>query len=301
MKIFFVRINLFLEKLINGFEIQLKVSDEPEVTPTPEATPTPEVVPTPEVAPTATPTPTVTPTTTVTPSPYPKIEAEQKSDDDLTLIFDGAENISVEEKGRQIENANTDKNDVEGSLFRHLKLKGTPKSKTSIKLTWKSVKEADGYIIYGSKCGSKMKYITTLKGSSTKSYIVKKLKKGTYYKYMVVAYKTTSSGDKVLTSSKSAHIATKGSKKNSNFASLKLKKSSLKIKNGKKADIKATLKKPKGQQVKVHIAKLRYESENPAVATVSHNGKIKGIGKGKTKINVYTQNGICKTVTVTIR
>lgn len=262
-------------------------------------------------APTPAPTATVEPTTepidigeptpSAVPSASPEVTPTADPASDLTKVFPEAENITVEEKQQAIENANTDKDDVKGSTQKFLKLKGVPKKKNAIKLTWKSIKQADGYIIYGSKCGSKMKYITTVKGSGKKTFTVKKLKKGTYYKYMVVAYKTTPSGDKVLTSSKSVHVATDGSKKG-NPSKLIVKKSKLKVKKGKTVKIKAKVKNPKGKKVSTHIAKVRYESSDPSVATVNKKGKVKGLTKGKTAtIYVYSQNGLCKTVKVTVK
>ena len=63
--------------------------------------------------------------------------------------------------------------------------------------------------------------------------------------------------------------------------------------------IKASYKKKK--KVSVHIAKFRYESSNDKVATVDKKGKVTATGKGTCKIYVFTQNGICKTVNVTVK
>lgn len=54
-------------------------------------------------------------------------------------------------------------------------------------------------------------------------------------------------------------------------------------------------------KVKTHIAKIRYESSNPAVATVNKKGKIKGISKGSCQIYMYTQNGLYKKVKVAVQ
>ncbi|MBO4863028.1 MAG: Ig-like domain-containing protein [Eubacterium sp.] len=274
--------------IFDSCNLKIKYGNDLATTPTPEPTPTADPSSSPE--PTASAEPTTSPSAAPTENPA----------DDLTSIFPEAENILVEEKQAVIENANTDKGDVEGSTMKFLMLKGTPKKNNAIKLTWKSIKQADGYIIYGSKCGNKMKYITTVKGSGKKTFTIKKLKKNTYYKYMVVAYKTTSVGDKVLTTSKSVHVATGGGKKG-NPTKLKVKKTKLSIKKGKTSKIKATVKKPKGKKVSTHIAKVRYESTDPSVATVSKSGKVKALKAGKAKIHCYTQNGICKTVNVTVK
>lgn len=252
-----------------------------------------KAAPTPE--PTATPTADPTADPEVTPSGEPT--ATPAADADIIKEIPYAENIPVEEKEKEITVKNTDKDDIPGSAHRFLMLKASPK-KTSIKLTWKKIKGADGYVIYGAKCGKKMAKIATITDPAKKSYTVKKLKKGTYYKFIVVAYKNTAEAEKVITTAKSIHAATSGGLKG-NPISLKVKKSKLKLKTGKTAKIKASYKKNK--KVSVHIAKFRYESSNEKVATVDKKGKVKAVGNGTCKIYVFTQNGICKTVKVTVK
>ena len=232
-----------------------------------------------------------------TKKPEPKPTEAPKAEEDITKIFSYAENVPVETKEKVIKTTNTDKKDVEGSVHKYLMLKISPK-KTSIKLSWNKINGASGYIIYGAKCGKNMEPLVTISNPGTNSYTFKKLKKGTYYKYLVVSYKTTSTGDKVISTSKSVHATTDEGKKG-NPTSLKLKKSKLTVKKGKKKAIKASFTKKK--PVAIHIAKFRYESDNPKIATVDKNGKVKGVSKGKTKIYVYTQNGLCKTVSITVK
>ena len=57
----------------------------------------------------------------------------------------------------------------------------------------------------------------------------------------------------------------------------------------------------KKKKMKIHIAKFRYESSNPKVATVSSKGKVKGKKKGTATIFVIAQNGVYKTVKVTVK
>lgn len=238
--------------------------------------------------------------TTPAPAPTP---APVVVDEDISKTIPYAENIPVVKKETVIKTTNTDKKDVEGSTNQYLMLKGVPKGKTKITLTWKKINGADGYIIYGSKCGSAMTKQITLASGSKKKYVVsmvdgKKLKKGTYYKFTVVAYKKTATGEKVITTSKSVHVVTDGGK-NGNPTKIKVKKSKLTVKKKKTVKIKASLTSKK--KVRTHIAKFRYESANPAIATVNKSGKVKGIKAGKVKIYVYTQNGLMKTVTVTVK
>ncbi len=70
-------------------------------------------------------------------------------------------------------------------------------SKGTVKLKWKKVKNADGYVVYRStKKGSGYKAVKTIKKGSTVTYTKKNLKKGKTYYYKVKAYKKKSSGKK---------------------------------------------------------------------------------------------------------
>lgn len=180
-----------------------------------------------------------------------------------------------------------------------LQLKGTA-GNTSVRLTWKEAKEADGYIVYGSRCGKKLVKLKTIKNRKTTSYKQSKLKTGTYYKYRVVAYRLVNGKRNTIASSKGVHVITNGGKY-ANPLKVTTKVSKLTVSVGKTKTIKASVVAPKNQKMKQHIAQIRYESGNPAVAKVTDNGKIKGIAKGSCSIYVYAQNGVCKKISVTVK
>lgn len=191
-------------------------------------------------------------------------------------------------------------------------------TKNSIKLSWKAASGTSQYIVYGNKCGkgNKFKRITAL-SSSGRSFNVKqaagaKLKKGVYYKFIVIA---VDSGNNVISSSKIVHVSTAGNKKAANPKKVvvkakvnakgkKIKKakalSKTVIKKGKTVALKSSFTKAKKTKVKKH-AGIRYESSNPAVASVSSKGKIKGLKKGKAVIYAFAQNGINKKVKITVK
>ena len=206
---------------------------------------------------------------------------------------------TVEKEEEKVISTNTDKGDVKGSKFYKLRLKATGKTK-SIKLTWQKVKDADGYIIYGARCGKSMKKIKTIKDGKKVTYTQKKLKKGKYYKYMVVAYKNVDGKKYTIATSKSAHAVTKGGKYG-NPTKVSVKSSKMTINVGKKKTIKASYTLPKGKKASIHIAKFRYESTNTKVATVTKKGVVKAKKKGTTYIYVYAQNGVYKKVKVTVK
>ena len=189
--------------------------------------------------------------------------------------------------------------DYKGSNFGLLKAKTTKITKKSVTVKWNKVKNADGYIVYGAKCGAKSKYkVLKVVSGKTTSYTQNKLKKGTYYKYNIVAFKNIN-GAKVTTAvSKKIHATTLGGKYGVAKA-VKVNKTKATIKKGKTFKIKASEIK-KDKKIRRHRA-ICYESSNTKIATVNSKGKIKAKKKGKCTIYVYAQNGVYKTVKVTVK
>lgn len=189
--------------------------------------------------------------------------------------------------------------DYKGSNFGLLRAQTTKLKKNSVTVKWNKVKNADGYIVYGAKCGAKSKYkVLKVVSGKTTSYTHKKLKKGTYYKYNIVAFKYVNGVKVTLAASKKIHATTLGGKYGVAKA-VKLNKSKVKIKKGKTFKIKASEIK-KDKKIKRHRA-ICYESSNTKIATVNSKGKIKAKKKGKCTIYVYAQNGVYKAVKVTVK
>ena len=184
--------------------------------------------------------------------------------------------------------------DISGSQFGLLQAKANKVTKSSIKVQWKKIKGAKGYIIYGNKCGKKYQKLTSVKGLF---WTQRKLKKGTYYKYMVVAY---NGKGKAIAYSKTIHVTTLGGKK-VNPTNVKLKspkKLTLKVK--KKAQIKASYVLAKKAKMSNHRG-LAYESSNTKVASVSKKGQITAKKKGVCTIYVYGQNGSMNKIQVKVQ
>ncbi len=204
--------------------------------------------------------------------------------------------VSIEEAQKAVTSANTDKSDVSGSKYSALKVKAKGGNK-SVSLSWSKVKGASGYLVFGAKYGKKMKLLKELPASK-KSFKITKLSKGTYYKYIVAAYQNIMGEKRVTETSVTVHVCTTGGKKK-NPTGITNVKSKINIKKGKSVTLKPKLKPVKN--VASRMAKFRYESSNPAVATVNKKGKITGKKKGNCYIYVYTQNGISKKVKVTVK
>lgn len=192
--------------------------------------------------------------------------------------------------------------DIKDSTFNSLQLRAKKTGKNYINLSWTKVKGASGYIIYGNRCNSNGKVYPLRKVISTAkmSQKIMKLKKGTYYKYVVIAYKMTGAGQKVIASSKTIHVATAGGKVG-NYKKVKLNKEIVKLKCGKVFKIKAE-QVPEKKKLKVKRHRdICFESSNPAIATVSASGRVKAKKKGRCVIYVYSQSGTFNKMTVRVK
>ena len=192
---------------------------------------------------------------------------------------------------------------VDSETYSALKPKAAKVTASSIKLKWSKAKGAKKYIVYGNKNGSKYKFVkikqTSGKSCTVKKIGSKKLKKGTYYKFLIIAL---GSGNKVVASTPVIYVATSGSKKAANYNKIttKAKKNKVTVKRKKTFKLAAAAKAPAKQKVK-KIKGLRYESTKPSVATVDARGVIKGVKKGKCVVYVYTQNGLAVKINVTVK
>ena len=203
--------------------------------------------------------------------------------------------------------------DITESTFTSLQAQAVKTTKKAVKLKWKSQNIADGYLIYAAPCNTKKKkntykLIQTIPSNNSVTYTHKSLKKGTYYKYIVAAYKDIG-GQKVYTAlSKTIHATTPGGKYGNGKAvkiktgkGLTYKKGNytLRIKKNKKYKLRASEVK-ENKKIQRH-RKLAYESDNTGIATVSAKGVIKAKTKGSCNVYVYGQNGRYAKVKVTVK
>lgn len=194
--------------------------------------------------------------------------------------------------------------------FRRLRARSVKQTKTSVTLQWNIIEDADGYFVYGNRCNTgtksyKYRKRATITGGDISTWTQKDLKKGTYYKYVVKAYRLVN-GKKVVTdTSISVHAVTGGGKYgNAKAVSVtqignKKNVSKMTLKMGKTAQIKAKEVK-KDKKIARH-RKLCYESSNTKVATVTPDGLIRATGKGTCTIWVYAQNGVYKALKITVK
>lgn len=193
------------------------------------------------------------------------------------------------------------------------------KGKAIQKLSWNKIDEADGYFIYSSVSGKKMKKVfdtrkraskkkakkSTAKstGAKTVTYTFKKRKSGTVYQYQIRAYKLVNGKKKVFCKSMVVYsVANNQSGKLTNVKNIKLKKKSytLQVKQTAKIKAKYTAYK-KNKKLYSRVKTFRYISSNTNVATVTKAGKIKTVKAGTCTIYVLAHNGVRKAVKVTVR
>lgn len=190
--------------------------------------------------------------------------------------------------------------DLKNSSFAKIQARADKTTKNSIRLRWNKVKGADGYLIYGNKCNIKNKYlpITTINNPARTTYTLKKLETGTYYKYIVKAYKLVKGKKQDIAVSKTIHATTNGGKYG-NAKAVKVNKSKVTLKKNKKFTLKASEVK-KDKTIDIH-RRIAFESSNEKIATVSKKGVITAKKTGTCYIYAYAQNGTYQKIKVTVQ
>ncbi len=180
---------------------------------------------------------------------------------------------------------------------------GQPKGKRAIKTSWTKVPGASKYLVYGAKCGDKLKRIkvTTKNSFKVRKIKGKKLRKHSPYIFCVVAI---DKNGKVIAISKNFHvIAAKTMGDCANIKTITADKKSITLSKGKSVKVGAKVTLPKGKKhiSKKHGAKLRFTSDNPKVASVDKKGNVKAKYPGKATIYIQDTCGKYCTTVVTVK
>lgn len=177
---------------------------------------------------------------------------------------------------------------------------GVTSKEKSVTLRWNTVKDADGYMIYGAECGNNSKYrlLRTVRGN-VNSWTHTGLKKATYYRYSVVAYRNINKKKVTIAQTYSMHIATTG-KKHAYARNLQVNRTNVVLNRGKRTAFRTKVIYSSGK-IQNHIAAVRFSSSNSRVATVNSRGIISARNKGTCIIYCYAPNGVRKNVRVTVR
>ena len=231
-----------------------------------------------------------------------EIKAQQKPQNNNKNNSSNTSNNTIVSKAKTNRNKNT--------LALNAKLK-VSQTRNKINISWGKVQGAKGYDVYVQYCGKTFnaKSLNQVKSGSKTKITVKKvngkklnLKKN--YKIYIVAYTCQGTKKVELVKSIVSHIVGRKNTKQTNVKAIHLQKSKFTLKTGRTAVIKGKTillnakKKPLSDK---HAKTFRYASGNKNIATVSKNGKIKAIAKGKCTIYVYARNGYTKKVQVTVK
>ncbi|MGN0512615.1 MAG: dockerin type I domain-containing protein [Lachnospiraceae bacterium] len=176
-------------------------------------------------------------------------------------------------------------------------------SKTSIKMKWNAVPEADGYVIYWNQCGAKsaFKQIKVIKSGKTLTWTHKGLKKGSLNKYYVKAYKMIGNKKQFIKTSKQIHLAAEGGKY-TNVKKLNSGVSSVTLKKGKTKALKVTsIYAERNKKPVTHMRTIAYTTSNKKVAAVTSKGVIKAAGKGSCYIYITASSGVYTRVKVVVK
>ncbi len=173
-----------------------------------------------------------------------------------------------------------------------------------LSVSWDRVDEVKKVKIYFTYCGkefpSKATKTTTKNSVKIKKIKGKKLDLEKNFKLYLVGY--AANGNEIG-KTPTAHFVGKDNKKYTNVKSIKLTNSSVSVAKGQSTKIRAHTKladSKKKQLPKSHVAKIRYRSTIPGIATVDKNGWITGISPGECHVYVYAQNCLSKKVKVTV-
>lgn len=181
---------------------------------------------------------------------------------------------------------------TDGASFYPLLARQKKARKYDIRLTWQKIDGATSYTIYGNTCAKHNELVKIETTTETETTFTG-LKKGTYYKYIVVANGVKDGTVK----SCEVHVATSGGKFG-NASSVKLSKTAVTLSVKKTSTIKATV--TDDGNVDIH-RELSYESTDPSIAKVNKNGKITAVSEGTCYVYVYAQNGKYNRVKVTVK
>ena len=180
----------------------------------------------------------------------------------------------------------------------------TARGTDALNVTWTRARYVDGYDVYLKKCADKGRYqlVATVEGQDSAEATVTGLSPYTNYKGGVVAW-VMRDGSKqyVLDKSPVVHVITGGiCKGRVNPASLKLNHANVTLRIGRRVRLNGTVKGVlKGRLLK-HVARLRFVSSVPSVASVNAKGDVEALKGGTCVIYVLTNNGIWQSVNVTV-
>ncbi|MCR5282415.1 MAG: InlB B-repeat-containing protein [Lachnospiraceae bacterium] len=229
-----------------------------------------------------------------------KTEAEAKKKYKAAYKKWAKKNTSEAKITKKIRKTKTDTKNVKGAKYINLKLVASSQ-KEGIRLKWKRVKKAKGYLIYGAPYGSKMRLLDTVAGRNKTSWSQEELSPNSYYKYIVVAYTNVKKFHvkKVLTVSETVYASPKSDTlSNPKSVDNGYLTSSVVASPGEKLCVEAQM--IMDNKIDKQLVGVRYESSNRNVATVDSKGNVVCKKPGKAVIYAIAQNGLAKGLSIMV-
>lgn len=180
-------------------------------------------------------------------------------------------------------------------------------SETSLKLKWKTVKKADGYIIYRySKKNSAYIAVKSIKNAEITEWIDKQRETNKVYKYKIVSYKKIN--QRKIFSKKSGYVMAKTYQRdkvkiNAREPKVSNRKVYLGLCSSKKIKTRVLASKyGMNENKRAFSTKVRWYSSNNKIAKVDKKGKITaGTTPGKCNIYAVAHNGRRTKIKVTVK
>ncbi|SEM26751.1 Glycerophosphoryl diester phosphodiesterase [Butyrivibrio sp. ob235] len=204
----------------------------------------------------------------------------------------------------------TQNTDQEKSLNQNAELPGfnsnikITQPNNKLKVSWTKKPGLCKYAVYAAYMDknftAKPTKTTTSTSVTIKKLNGKKLNSKKNYKIYIVAYDKRG---KVAGKSVISYVAGKNSKKYTNPKSIDLSIGSATLIPGSSITVNAKIKLEKGNLKPLpntKVAKYRYVSSDPNVATVSNSGTISAAGNGSCHVYVYSANGLSERIAITV-
>ena len=218
-------------------------------------------------------------------------------DDDLENEQEPAPDSSSETEDEPDTESGKDTAGID-QLFLHLEAKG----KTSLTASWHPVEDADGYDLFFAQGGKSFDGVYRTLSPEETAFTFSQLDRKSVYKLYISAFMLTGSQKTTICESDTVRCITGGStKKHTNAQKIRTKEKSVSLSVGEKKKISASVTgQDPDKQILTHDGLLRFLSEDTSVATVSKDGKIRGIAPGNCRIFLFAANGIHSSVDVSV-
>ena len=223
----------------------------------------------------------------------PKPSTEDKEPDPELISYDdirGLDELQTNKSGEVIE---TDD-------YRTLQLMLTRCDSSTVRFSWNQVSKADGYDLYyarGNSSGTsfRVENSTKLDSPELTAWMYNNLKKNTYYKFVLRAYRMENKKPVYFARSKAVYVYTG----DTFLTDVTVNSAKVELSAGETYNLKPATS-TDGNKVTTPYC-IACESSDEEVATVTNKGVITAMKSGTCYVYVFTQNGLGVRVKVTVK